>query len=136
MTFRLHYLEQQEAQGNVAVQACRREPYLGSPSGVGTVLAQADMSNDHRGSLRNHRSRQKFGHHPSLLGGGEQLWGGLSRAAHTGSKSGRPVWWEPRVDCVSFGPVGPGEWWWEGRGAVVEEDSGRRLEMGRVCSGT
>lgn len=127
MTFRLHYLEQQEAQSNVAVQACRREPYLGSPSGVGTVQAQTDMSNDHRGSLRNYRSRQKFGHHPSLLGGREQVWGGLSCAVHTGSRSDRPD------KCG-----GNQEWvvclldlWDQGSGGGREEGLWRRRALGR-----
>lgn len=39
MTFRPHSLEQQEAQSHVAVQACRRESYLGCPSGAGTGQA-------------------------------------------------------------------------------------------------
>lgn len=116
MTFRLHCLEQQEAQSNVAVQSCRREPYLGSPSGVGTVQAQADMSDDHRGSLRNHRSRQKFGHHSSLLGDGEQVWGGLSCAVHTGSRNDRPDKCGGNQECVF--------WTYGTRGVVMEGKRG------------
>lgn len=98
----------------------------GSPSGVGTVQAQADMSNDHRGSLRNHRNRHKFGHHPSLLGDGEQLWGGVGfPVLHTlgpevtGQCGGNHEW----VVCLL-------DLWDQGSGGGREEGLWRRRVLG------
>lgn len=91
MTFRLHYLEQQEAQSNVAVQAYRREPYLGSPSGVGTVQAQADMSNDYRGSLKESSKQAEVWPPPQSSWRRRTSVGwAFQCAVHTGSRSDRP----------------------------------------------